>query len=163
MSVNDAFKAFQGVVNADIDQVRLAGTQQPLQGSVNSEPDVDEVVASGSLARGTHKDPIHDVDVVVVFDGDQHPDWGQPGTSAEDALDYTRGRVNALLGATNGTYEKAVRLAQWRNHAVKASWTILTTRTPSPSTPCLRCAETACSSSPKQFETWVCYRPRVPD
>lgn len=120
MSVTDAFKTFQGVVNADIEQVREARSRRDLfKGAFGGEPDVNEVIASGSLARGTHKDPIHDVDVVIVYDEDQHPDWGKPGTSAEDALDYTRGRVNTLLGVSNGTYEKAVRLARWRNHAVK--------------------------------------------
>lgn len=120
MSVTDAFKTFQDVVNADVDQVREARTRRDLfKGAFGSEADVHEVIASGSLARGTHKDPIHDVDVVIIFDGDQHPEWGQPGTSSEDALDYTRGRVNALLGVTHGTYEKSVRLARWRNHAVK--------------------------------------------
>lgn len=120
MSVTDAFKIFQGVVNADIEDVREARSRRDLfNGAFSGEADVSEVIASGSLARGTHKDPIHDVDVVIVFDGDEHPHWGEPGTSAQEALDYTRGRVNTLLGATNGTYEKAVRLARWRNHAVK--------------------------------------------
>ena len=120
MSVNAAFREFQGVVNADIGHVREARARRDLfRAAFGSEGDVDEVIPSGSLARGTHKDPIHDVDVVVIFDGDQHADWGMPGSSAEEALDHTRNRVNALLGVTNGTYEKAVRLARWRNHAVK--------------------------------------------
>lgn len=120
MNVTDAFKTFQDVVNADIDHVREARSRRDLfKGAFCGEADVDEVVASGSLARGTHKDPIHDVDVIIIFDGDQHPEWGESGSSAEEALDYTRLRVNALLGATNGTFAKAVRLARWRNHAVK--------------------------------------------
>lgn len=120
MSVTEAFTEFQNVVNADIDHVREARARRDLfKDAFSIEGDVDEVIASGSLARGTHKDPIHDVDVVIIFDGDAHPEWGQPGSSSADALDYTRGRVNALLGATNGTHEKAVRLARWRNHAVK--------------------------------------------
>ncbi|EME18525.1 SMODS domain-containing nucleotidyltransferase [Rhodococcus triatomae] len=120
MSVTDAFKTFQDVVNADITHVREARTRRDLfKDAFDTQDDVQEVVASGSLARGTHKDPIHDVDVIIVFDQDKHPEWGTPGDSAEDALDYTRARVNALLGATNGTYANAVRLARWRNHAVK--------------------------------------------
>ena len=78
-----------------------------------------EVIPSGSLARGTHKDPIQDVDVIIIYDTSHHPEWGQPGASAADALDHTRFLVNSLLGATNGTHEKAVRLAKPRNHAVK--------------------------------------------
>jgi len=120
MGVNDEFTTYQGIVNADIDHVREARARRDIfKGAFGTERDVDDVIASGSLARGTQKDPIHDVDVVIIFDGDQHPEWGKPGDSAEEALDYTRRRVNALLGATNGTYETAVRLARWRNHAVK--------------------------------------------
>lgn len=120
MSVNAAFREFQSVVNADIEHVREARARRDLfKGAFGSEGDVDEVIPSGSLARGTHKDPIHDVDVVIIFDGDQHADWGMPGSSAKEALDHTRIRVNSLLGVTNGTHQKAVRLARWRNHAVK--------------------------------------------
>lgn len=120
MSVADAFNQFQSVVNADVEQVREARARRALfKNAFTLEGDVDEVIASGSLARGTHKDPIHDVDVVIIYDDAQHPEWGKPGSSAEDALDHTRTRVNALLGATNGTFDKAVRLAKWRNHAVK--------------------------------------------
>ena len=120
VSVTNAFKTFQDIVNAVITYVREARARRDLfKGVFGAEDDVKEVVASGSLARGTHKDPIHDVDLIVVYDQDEHPEWGTPGSSAADALDYTRERVNALLGATNGTYEKTVRLARWRNHAVK--------------------------------------------
>lgn len=120
MGVTEAFKTFQGVVNADPEQVVEARARRDVfKSAFSGEDDVDEVFASGSLARGTHKDPIHDVDVVIVFDADQHPDWGTPGGSAEEALDSTRARVNALLGATNGSHAQVVRLARWRNHAVK--------------------------------------------
>ena len=72
MSVTDAFKTFQDVVNADIPHVREARTRRDLfKGAFGAEVDVKEVIASGSLARGTHKDPIHDVDVIVVFDQEE--------------------------------------------------------------------------------------------
>ena len=120
MSVNDAFKAFQGVVNADINAVREARARRDLfKEAFGPLPDVEEVIPSGSLARGTQKDPIRDVDVIIVFNGGDHPDWGEPGTSAKDALDYTREHVHGLLGATDGAHAQEVRLARWRNHAVK--------------------------------------------
>ncbi len=120
IGVSGAFKEFQGVVNADAERVREARRRRDLfKGAFLAESDVAEVVASGSLARGTQKDPIHDVDAIVIFDGDKHPGWGIPGGSASEALDYTRDQVNKLLGATNGTYAQVVRLARWRNHAVK--------------------------------------------
>lgn len=120
MGVNEAFRTFQDVVNADVAFVREARARRDVfKNAFGSDGDVTEVIASGSLARGTQKDPIHDVDVIIVFDQNQHPDWGTPGTSAVEALDHTRKRVNALLGVTNGTFQKTVRLARWRNHAVK--------------------------------------------
>lgn len=119
-SVSGAFSEFQQVVNAEADQVREARKRRDLfKDAFGAESDVNEVLASGSLARGTQKDPIHDVDTIVIFDDAQHADWGSPGESASEALDYTRGRVNYLLGATNGTHAQVVRLARWRNHAVK--------------------------------------------
>ena len=120
MSINDAFKDFQQTVNANIEEVREARRRRDLfKTSFGGLSDVDEVVPSGSLARGTQKDPIHDVDLVIVYSASDHPGWGQPGDSAEEALDYTRAKVNELLGITNGTDARVVRLARWRNHAVK--------------------------------------------
>lgn len=53
MSVTDAFKTFQDVVNADITHVREARTRRDLfKGAFGTEDDVKEVIASGSLARG---------------------------------------------------------------------------------------------------------------
>lgn len=120
MSVNDAFKAFQDVVNADITAVQEARARRDLfRDAFDPKTDVDDVIPSGSLARGTQKDPIRDVDVIIIFKAKDHPEWGEPGKSAEDALNYTREQVHALLGATNGTHAQEVRLARWRNHAVK--------------------------------------------
>jgi predicted nucleotidyltransferase len=150
VSVTDAFTTFQGVVNADVEHVREARARRDLfKSAFTSEGDVNEVVASGSLARGTHKDPIHDVDVTIVFDDAQHAEWGEPGSSAEDALDYTRKRVNALLGITNGTFDRAVRLARWRNHALKCFLDDPMIQTPSPLTRCLPFVGMANSSSLK--------------
>lgn len=120
MSVLDAFSEFQRTVNADTDAVVEARRRRDLfRGAFSPLTDVEEVVPSGSLARGTEKDPIHDVDLVIVFDASAHPTWGEPGASAEEALDYTREKVTELLGISNGSFAKAVRLSRWRNHAVK--------------------------------------------
>jgi hypothetical protein len=76
---------------------------------------VAEVFRSGSLARSTQLDPVHGVDLVVVYLAADHPDW-PAGQSAGDALG-TRGRVTDMLG-TNGTVDKLVRYTRWRNRAV---------------------------------------------
>jgi len=120
MDIGKAFDDLQKAANADKDQVSEArGRRDKFNLAFKPQDDVVEVIASGSLARSTQREPINDVDVIIVFDEAAHPDWGQDGDSAEAALKYTGGQVNKLLGATNGTVEKLVRLARPRNHAVK--------------------------------------------
>jgi len=120
MGLDEAFDDFQEAVDGDRDQVVLARERRDVfKEAFSAEDDVTEVFGSGSLRRSTQLQPVHDVDLVVVYDQEDHPDWGQPGESAELALHHVRGRVNALLGATNGSVEQLVRLARWRNHAVK--------------------------------------------
>jgi hypothetical protein len=120
MSIVGSFDTFQTTVNADAGQVAEARRRRRVfESALTTEPDVLELIASGSLARGTHHDPIHDVDLIVVFDADEHADWGSNGESAKDALDHTGAMIHRLLGSTSGTYDHLVRLARWRNHAVK--------------------------------------------
>jgi hypothetical protein len=106
-------------VNAPKDAMEEARRRRDL--FVTSLPkagDVTDAWPSGSLARGTQKDPIHDVDVVVEFDKEAHPGWGDPGDSAVDALEHTRELVKELLGS-DGTEGVEVRLTRLHNHAVK--------------------------------------------
>jgi hypothetical protein len=120
VSVEDAFDQYQRTVDADATQVKTARDRRAtFKGALGAEADVVEVKGSGALARSTQLKPIHDVDLIVVYDAAEHPDWGQPGPSSQAALDHAGSQVNALLGATNGTYAQLVRLALPRNHAVK--------------------------------------------
>jgi hypothetical protein len=119
MSVESGFDDLQREVDADIATVREAQRRRNVfRTALPTADDVVEVVPTGSLARGTHKDPIHDVDVVVVYEADAHPEWGEPGDSALDALEHTRDLVNDKLGA-DGTEGEEVRLTRLQNHAVK--------------------------------------------
>jgi hypothetical protein len=107
-------------VNAPPGSVKEARRRRDLfQDAFRGDDDVSETLPSGSLARGSQKDPINDVDVIIVFERDEHPDWGVPGASAGDALDHVRQRVHELLGETDGSFAKEVRLARTRNHSVK--------------------------------------------
>ena len=122
MKVDTAFDSFQTTVNADPDQLAEARSRRDAFIDVlGGEDDVDKdcCFPSGSLARKTQRAPINDVDVVIGYRANAHPDWGQPGNSAAEALDYVRGRINDLMGATNGVESNLVRLATPRNHAVK--------------------------------------------
>jgi hypothetical protein len=120
MKVHAAFDTFQTVVNASPDAVKEARRRRDLfRTALGTESDVVDVRVSGSLARGTQHDPIKDVDTVVVFDEEAHPDWGSAGDSAADALAYLGGRVNALMGGNGSHSPGEVRLASPRDHAVK--------------------------------------------
>lgn len=120
MKVNTAFDTYQKVVNAPIEQVKEARRRRDLfKAAFEPEDEIVEVRPSGSLARGTQHDPIKDVDTILIFHDDAHSNWGQPGTSAEEALAYVGIRVNALLGTTGSHAAGEVRLAGPRDHAVK--------------------------------------------
>ncbi len=120
MDIDRAFDDLQEVADADPEQVAAALERRDLfENALGSEDDVVQIVPSGSLARRTQRDPINDVDMLVVFDADEHPEWGEHGSSAEEALKHLRGRVKDLLGVTEGSVAKDVRRADVRNHAVK--------------------------------------------
>jgi hypothetical protein len=119
MDITKAFAELHKVADEEPEQVREGRRRRDLfRGAFCPEEVVNDVVPSGSLARGTRRDPINDVDVIIVYHQHHHPDWGQPGDSAAKALDYTAGRVHTLLGA-DGTFAQEVRLARPGNHAVK--------------------------------------------
>lgn len=119
MGVEDGFDQLQGIVDVPPDVMREARRRRGFfKSSLEKADDVLELFASGSLARGTHKDPLHDVDVVCVFDPDKHEDWGSAGGSADTSLDRTSELINAALG-TGGSDGEEVRLTRKQNHAVK--------------------------------------------
>jgi hypothetical protein len=120
MGIEKAFDDFQSVVNADKKRVDLARERRDVfKKAFMAESDVAEVFGSGSLARSTQLDPVHDVDLVIVYRAEDHPDWGLPGESASEALQHARERVRYLLGATDGTVEQLVRYTLPRDRAVK--------------------------------------------
>jgi hypothetical protein len=115
-----AFDQFQTLVNADPSHVKDARTRRDVFcGAFRTLPDCTEQLPSGSLARGTQRDPIHDVDLIMVFDAEQHLDWDTGAGSAEVALEYVRGQVTDLLGVTRGSHARKVRHTLLRNHVVK--------------------------------------------
>lgn len=119
MTVNSGLDALQRVANASPDAVTEARRRRDLfKAALETADDVNKVIPSGSLARGTHKDPIHDVDLLCVFDAEAHPEWGEPGDSALAALEYTQSLVRDKLG-NSGTESEEVRRCTLRNHSVK--------------------------------------------
>ena len=120
MDINAAFDKLQQNVNASPEAVTEARRRRDLfRGTFGSEDDVEETVPSGSFARGSQNDPINDVDIIVVYDETEHEGWGTPGPSAEEALTHVQDRVKALLGVSEGSVSKEVRLTRGQNHSVK--------------------------------------------
>jgi hypothetical protein len=85
--------------------------------ALRRRPDVVDVIPSGSLARGTHVGPIHDVDLIVVFDQTKHPEW-RGGGSAQAALEHTQTGIRETL--QSGPLS-LVHDTELRNHVVKCS------------------------------------------
>lgn len=122
MTVLDSFDSLQREVDADVEVVRLARERRDtFKAALATAPDVKVVWGSGSLARSTQLQPVHDVDLVVEFDPDQHLEWGQDGDSAEEAIERCRDLVHELLSVENGTYAQLVRQVNTaeRNRAAK--------------------------------------------
>ena len=119
MSVESGFDALQEEADASAKAVAEARRRRDaFREALPTADEVDSVVATGSLARGTHKDPIHDVDVVCVYDASHHPSWGSPGSSSLEALEHTRSLVKEKLGH-DGSEGREVRRCDLRNHSVK--------------------------------------------
>lgn len=120
MDLDRAFHTLQEAADADPEQVAEARARRDLfRNAFESESEVVGVIPSGSLARSTQREPLNDVDVIIEFEAESHPGWGQDGSSADDALSYLQDRVKDLLGTANGTVEQVVRRVDRKNHAVK--------------------------------------------
>lgn len=122
MTVLESFTELQKVVDADPAVVSTARDRRDVfKSALLSAADVQKVWGSGSLARSTQLQPVHDVDLVVEFDGDQHLDWGRPGDSAEEAIERCRDLVTEMLSLNGGTKAQLVRQVNTadRNRAAK--------------------------------------------
>ena len=118
-----AFAAFQTAVNTDPDDLAEARRRRDLFDTAYcSLTDVIDVFCSGSLARRTHIDPIHDVDTVVIFDATHHPDWNAAGASALAALIYTRDHAIDLIGRPGAKFGYELAKAEVRNHSVRCTF-----------------------------------------
>ncbi len=121
-TLDDAFDEFQQVVNTDPADLKEARRRRDLfDDAYCTITEVLDVFCSGSLARRTHIDPIHDVDTVIKLDPKHFPDWAQPGSpvGVDDALAFIATHAMRLLGVENGTVGKELLRAEPRNHAVR--------------------------------------------
>lgn len=103
MESDDDFAAFSRAIASDPIGVLLAKWRRDvITRKVMRIPGVVEVIPTGSLARGTQIGPVHDVDLVAVFDRSKHPGYGIKGKS-EEAVKSAEGAI-ALL--ENGLLEQ---------------------------------------------------------
>jgi hypothetical protein len=127
VDIQTAFVTLQQNVNADPGQVDEARRRRRMferafaSRGLGSQP-------IGSLARGSQIEPINDVDLMLIHEAADHPDWGNPGSSAEDALEESRELIRELLGSPEALKElfgeeatgmQWVRHTRLQNHAVK--------------------------------------------
>ncbi|HEX6356033.1 hypothetical protein [Actinophytocola sp.] len=122
MDIEAAFDDYQQVVDADPNLVKVARDRATtFKEAFEAEPDVEVAWLSGSLRRSTQLDPVHDVDMVIEYSVAEHPTWGNPGTSAAEAIEHARARAKDLLGNPGGSVDELVRRADaaGKNRAVK--------------------------------------------
>jgi hypothetical protein len=121
MKTTEAFAEAGRLMQADplmalLDRWRRSAVIDALRGY----PDVAEAIPSGSLARGTRPEHVHNVDLIVVFDQAKHADWGGGG-SALAALEHLQTALRGVRKAGSGRLPGLVYDTQLRNHGVKCS------------------------------------------
>jgi len=119
MESDHGFDAFSREIESDPLGVLLAKWRRDaFTRKLKGLPGVIEVIPSGSLARGTHIGPVHDVDLIVVFDKSAHPDYGSGPESARDAMTDLENKLLEQLHPLSGT-EALIKGTEQRTHVVK--------------------------------------------
>lgn len=125
MESDDGFAAFSRAIRSDPIGVLLAKWRRDaFIRKLKQLPDVKDVIASGSLARGTHIGPVHDVDLIVVFDSAQHPDYGvkdksaTAAESAQAAITHLEDSLLEQLHPWQGTAGGLLKETEQRTHVV---------------------------------------------
>jgi len=126
MESDDGFRSFSAEIASDPIGVLLAKWRRDVFiRKLKQLPDVVDVIPSGSLARGTHIGPVHDVDLIVVFDSAQHPDYGIKGKtkkaeeSAEAAITHLESALLERLHPWRGAAGGLLKETEQRTHVVK--------------------------------------------
>jgi len=118
MESDDGFENFSRAIESDPLGVLLAKWQRDeFTRKLERLPDVIEVIPSGSLARETHIGTVHDVDLIVVFDKSEHPDYGSGSASAQAAMTYLENLLLEQLHPLSGT-EALIKGTEQRTHVV---------------------------------------------
>ena len=126
MESDDGFRSFSRAIETDPIGMLLAKWRRDVFiRKLKQLPDVVDVIPSGSLTRGTQIGPVHDVDLIVVFDKAKHPDYGIKGTtkeakeSAQAAITHLEGRLLEQLHPWRGAAGGLLKETEQRSHVVK--------------------------------------------
>lgn len=126
MNSDDAFRYFGRTIESDPIGVLLAKWQRDtFIAKLKQLPDVAEVIPSGSLTRGTQIGPVHDIDLIVVFDKAEHPDYGRGQESAQAATEHLQNELLEQLDPWHGGGQSLLRETELRRHVVtcRGGWT----------------------------------------
>jgi hypothetical protein len=126
MESDDGFRSFSRAIETDPIGMLLAKWRRDVFiRKLKQLPDVVDVIPSGSLTRGTQIGPVHDVDLIIVFDKAKHPDYGIKGTtkeakeSAQAAITHLEGRLLEQLHPWRGAAGGLLKETEQRSHVVK--------------------------------------------
>ena len=126
MESDEEFAAFGRAIQSDPIGVLMAKWRRDVFiRKLERLPDVDEVIASGSLARDTYIGPVHDVDLIVVFKSEPHPDYGIKGKSAlaaesaQASITHLEGRLLEQLHPWQGTAGGLLKETEQHSHVVR--------------------------------------------
>jgi hypothetical protein len=120
MDSDEAFDRFSKAIESDPLDVLLAKWRRDtFAARLRKIPGVVKVIHSGSLARGTNVEGIHDVDLIVVFDASALPDPSLGSGSAHATLQHTQEGIDERLGAGRGPATREISGTRLRNHVVR--------------------------------------------
>ena len=122
MESDDSFRAFGREIQSDPISVLLAKWRRDaFIKDLKGRPDVVEVISSGSLARGTQIGPVHDVDLIVVFNPSEHQDYGRGSESAQAAMDHLESGLLEARHPWRGAEQPLLTETEQKRHVVKCS------------------------------------------
>jgi hypothetical protein len=118
MESDDGFDAFSREIESDPLGVLLAKWQRDeFTRKLKRIPGVIEVIPSGSVARDTLIGPVHDVDLIAVFDESALPGYGPAPESARAAMTYLENKLLEQLHPLSGA-EALIKGTEQRTHVV---------------------------------------------
>lgn len=118
--VDEAFTIFRNHISASAADRKLARRRvRVVRRALRRDRCVRAVYTSGSFARRTQCHPIHDVDLVVVFDRRARPGWDRAPSSAGAALAEIRHILETHLDYGDGSGTGRIRKLRTKNRVVE--------------------------------------------